>query len=121
MDDIIDIFSQPLKSQQKLDASDSSSDDESEAASLTSRSFGDKSDIDESKDDNPGETAPLPDEEPKDLEDEVSVVEVSKQIDTLHFQELGYKSTEEGSPEASGDVRPHAQWIIWDRRALSGL
>jgi checkpoint serine/threonine-protein kinase len=75
LDDIIDIFSQPLKSQQELDeAEESSSDDESDAASLTSRSFGDKSDV---------EDLPPPTQDDVEEDDEVSVAHVAEQVATV--------------------------------------
>lgn len=84
LDDIIDIFSQPLKSQQELDEADeSSSDDESDAASLTTRSFGDNPDVDD--------LAPTQDVEE---EDEVSVAHVAEQIATVEI------STENQVPAA---------------------
>src|SRR5271154_882252 len=64
LDDIIDIFSQPLKSQQELDEQeDSSSDDDSDATSLTSRSFGRQSNIEDppEEEDIPGPEQPIPD------------------------------------------------------------
>ena len=76
MDDIIDIFSQPLKSQQELDEEDSSSDDESDATSLTSRSLGDRSDIEEPINNilpEPELQEFPPTEDQEELEDEVSV------------------------------------------------
>ena len=94
MDDIIDIFSQPLKSQQELEE-DSSSDDESDAASLTSRSFGNHSDFE----DHPGNEIPLQDKPPppedETLDPDAGVIQVSAQIATLQFlPEDEYKSSD---------------------------
>jgi checkpoint serine/threonine-protein kinase len=80
LDDIIDIFSQPLKSQQELDEEASSSEDESDATSITSRSFGNQSDVEEkivagADDHAPTSLADKQDE----LMDEVSVIEISKE------------------------------------------
>ena len=90
MDDIIDIFSQPLKSQQELEEEVASSDDESDATSLTSRSLGDRSDIEEPT----HNTIEEPEfhefqatKHPEELDNDVSGTEVSRKIDTLHFQE----------------------------------
>jgi checkpoint serine/threonine-protein kinase len=92
LDDIIDIFSQPLKSQQELEQEDSSSDDESDAASLTSRSFGNHSDIEDLAINDPARvTPPPPEDEP--LDPEANVIQVSKQIATLQLQtENEYKN-----------------------------
>ena len=82
LDDIIDIFSQPLRSQQELDEADeSSTDDESDAASLTSRSFGDKSDVAETRLGEDLQDVPPPPSgkhEDVDEDDEVSVGNVSR-------------------------------------------
>jgi checkpoint serine/threonine-protein kinase len=86
LDDIIDIFSRPLKSQHELDAEEST-DDESDAASLTSRSFGTQSDVEESKsgltnerpeDDSPSEIQ----EEQKDEVNPLESAENSSPLDT---------------------------------------
>ena len=97
MDDIIDIFSQPLKSQQELDEHDLSSDDDSDATSITSRSLGDRSDIEEPTNvtlEQPESRKFSPSDDPEQPEDEVSDVEASKKIDTLQSQEeSGYKTS----------------------------
>lgn len=117
MDDIIDIFSQPLKSQQELDAveEDSSSDEESDAASLTSRSFGNQSDLDDTKnefndehDSEPPVTPTIRD--PKEaLEDEVSIVEVSERIATLQLQE---ETPENALPPSQGEATPVQEFVF---------
>ena len=85
MDDIIDIFSQPLKSQEEVEQEDSSSDDESDAASLTSRSFGNPSDIEDPHPlDFHSPSHPPPEYAP--LDPEASVIQVSSQIATLQLQ-----------------------------------
>ena len=100
MDDIIDIFSQPLKSQEELEQEDSSSDDESDAASLTSRSFGNHSDFEgppvneSSLHNNP---PPMNDET---LEHDASVIQVSAQIATLRF-------TPENEDKSSDHITKH--------------
>ena len=119
MDDIIDIFSQPLKSQQELEEQDdSSSDDESDAASLTSRSFGNQSDVDEAKIDigDTSDLQPTPLTEQEDLDDEVNIVDVSEQIATLQLDETESKEPEVVSesllPSAQADTTPIQEFVF---------
>lgn len=78
LDDIIDIFSQPLKSQQELDQQDSSSDDESDATSLTSRSYGNQSDAEYQSESEERVPAQQPaEDDPGQPIDGISALEVS--------------------------------------------
>src|SRR5271156_2188156 len=121
LDDIIDIFSQPLKSQQELDeAEDSSSDDDSDATSLTSRSFGNQSDIEEPpiEEEPQPELPPSTEEEEQPLQDEVSTIEVSNHHDTLQILEQEqYKNFEDlplpqPIPSSSSDVTPPQYFVF---------
>jgi checkpoint serine/threonine-protein kinase len=115
LDDIIDIFSQPLRSQQELDEEASSSEDESDATSLTSRSFGNQSDAEEKTvagEDNPPPTS-LADRQ-DELMDEVSVTEISKGMARLELQPCEqYQEPVEVLPHpVPADIAPNQGFVF---------
>jgi len=117
LDDIIDIFSQPLKSQQELDQveEDSSSDDESDATSLTSRSFGNTSDVDELQAEANAnlEELPPPEETRPDILDELSLNDVSSKTDALSLEDPPeHRPSKSDSSPPPVDTTPKQEFVF---------